>query len=90
MYQKSWPSMAYLPIISFATIFTFAIAAPAKATHPEEIFKSCYEKILTSHASILYLNKVNRLALSFTTESHAIHPSIINLNSIINSHLNRK
>jgi hypothetical protein len=66
MYQKSWPSMAYFPIISFA-----------KETHPEVIFQSCYEKLLTIHASILYLNKNKRLALSFTIEAQAIHPSII-------------
>jgi hypothetical protein len=52
------------------------LLSPAKETHPEEIFQTCHEKLLTIHASILYLNKIKRLALSFTTEAHAIHPSI--------------
>jgi hypothetical protein len=76
MYQNLWPSMASLPIISPACISTSAISAPAKETHPEAIFQSCYEKLLTIHALILYLNKIKRLALSFTTEAHEIHPSI--------------
>jgi hypothetical protein len=80
--------MASLPIISFASICTFVIVVSAKETYPEAIFQSCYEKLLTIHASILYLNKIKRLSLSFTTEAHAIHPSIIFLNSIINYHLN--
>jgi hypothetical protein len=82
--------MASLPIISSASICTSSIVASTKETYPEAIFQSCYEKILTIHASILYLNKIKRLALSFTTEAHAIHPSIIFLNSIINFHLNRE
>jgi hypothetical protein len=82
--------MASLPIISSTSICTSSIVASAKETHPEAIFQSCYEKLLTIHASILYLNKIKRLALSFTTEAHAIHPSIILLNSIINFHLNRE
>jgi hypothetical protein len=81
--------MASLPIISSASISTSSIASSAKETHPEAIFQSCYEKLLTIHASILYLNKIKRLALSFTTEAHAIHPSIL-LNSTINHHLNRE
>jgi hypothetical protein len=80
--------MASLPIISFASICTSTIASSTKETHPEAIFQSCYEKLLTIHASTLYLNKIKKLALSFTTEAHAIHPSIILLNSIINFHLN--
>jgi hypothetical protein len=82
--------MASLPIISSTSIFTSAIASSAKETHPAAIFQSCYEKLLTIHASIPYLNKIKMLALSFTTEEHAIHPSIILLNSIINFHLNRE
>ena len=68
--------MASLPISS-ASISTSAIAASAKENQPEAISQSCYEKILTIHASILYLNKIKRLALSFTTKVHVIHPSII-------------
>jgi hypothetical protein len=82
--------MAYLPIISSTSVCTYVIVFSAKETHLEEIFQSCYEKLLTIHASILYLNKIKRLALSFTTEAHAIHPSIILLNSIINFHLNKE
>jgi hypothetical protein len=82
-----------LPIISFTSISTSigtsSIVAYAKETHPEAIFQSCYEKLLTIHASILCLNKIKRLALSFTTKRHAIHPSIL-LNSTINFHLNRE
>jgi hypothetical protein len=72
--------MASPPIISSASISTSiktssAIAASAKETHPEAIFQTCYEKLLTILASILYLNKIKRLVVSFTTEAHAIHPS---------------
>jgi hypothetical protein len=90
MYRKSWPSMASLLIISSSSIYTSNIVVSAKETHHEAIFQSSYEKLLTIHASILYLNKIKRLALAFTTEAHAIHPSIILLNSIINFHLNRE
>jgi hypothetical protein len=75
MYQKSCPSMASLPIISSSPICTSVIVASTKETHPEAIFQSCYEKLLTIHASTPYLNKIKKLALSFTTEAHAIHPS---------------
>jgi hypothetical protein len=85
--------MASLPIISstyiITSISTSVIVSSAKETHPEEISHSCYEKLLTIHASILYLNKIKRLALSFTTKAHAIHPSIL-LNSTISCHLNRE
>jgi hypothetical protein len=80
MYQKSVPFMASLPIISSTSICTSAIVAPAKKNHPEAIFQSCHEKLLTIHASILYLNKIKMLALSFTIQADAIHPSIILLN----------
>jgi len=62
--------MTYLLVISSSPICT-----SAKENHPEEIFQSCYEKLLTIHASTPYLNKIKKLALSFTTEEHAIHPS---------------
>jgi hypothetical protein len=85
--------MASLPIISSSSIntsiITSTIITSSKKTHLEEIFQSCYEKILTIHASILYLNKIKRLALSFTTKAYAIHPSIL-LNSTINFHLKRE
>jgi len=66
--------MASLPISS-ASINTSVITASTKKNHHEEIFQTCYEKLLTIHASILYLNKIKRLALLFTTKEHAIHPS---------------
>jgi hypothetical protein len=74
MHGKPWPFMASFPISS-VSISTSAITASAKETHPEEIFQICYEKILTIHASILCLNKIKRLALLFTIEAHATHPS---------------
>jgi hypothetical protein len=67
--------MASLSIISSAPICIFAIASFAKETHPEAIFQSCYEKLLTIHVSTPYLNKIKKLVVSFTTEAHAIHPS---------------
>jgi hypothetical protein len=70
--------MAPLPVSSASistSINTSAIVSSAKETHPEAIFPTCYEKLLTIHASILYLNKIKRLALLFTTEALAIHPS---------------
>jgi len=36
--------MASLPIIFSTFIYTYSIAAPAKETHPKEIFQSEYEK----------------------------------------------
>jgi hypothetical protein len=68
--------MAPLPIITSASVGTSAIVAPAKKTHPEARFKSEYGKPLTIHSLTLYLNKIKMLALSFTTEAHAIHPLI--------------
>jgi hypothetical protein len=82
--------MASLPIISSTSICTSVIVVSAKETHPDAIFQSCYEKLLTIHASTPYLNKIKKLALSFKIEAHAIHPSIIILNSIFNFHLNRE
>jgi len=70
--------MAPMPIPSTSictSINTSAIDAPAKEAHPEEIFQTCHEKLLTIHASILCLNKIKRLALLFTIEAHATHPS---------------
>jgi hypothetical protein len=67
--------MASLPIISSTSVCTSSIVASAKETHPEAIFQSCYEKLLTIHASILYLNKIKKLALSFTSRS-TCNPSI--------------
>jgi len=74
MYGKSWPFMASL-LISSTSIGTSSITASAKETHPEALFQTCYEKLLTIHASLHYLNKIKRLALLFTIEAHAIHPS---------------
>jgi hypothetical protein len=81
MFQKSWLSIASLPIISSTSISTSintsSIDTSTKETNLEEIFQTCYEKLLTIHESILYLNKIKRLALSFRPEEHAIHPSIL-------------
>jgi hypothetical protein len=74
MYGKSWPSMASFPISS-NSISTSVITAYDKETHPEVVFQTCYKNLLTIHASILYLNKIKRLALLYTIEAHAIHPS---------------
>jgi hypothetical protein len=67
--------MASLSIISSVSICTSVIVVSTKETHPEAIFQSYYEKHLTIHASTPYLNKIKKLALSFTIEVHAIHPS---------------
>jgi hypothetical protein len=71
--------MVSMPIIFSASISTSintsSIVSFAKEAHLEAIFQTCYEKLLKIHASILYLNKIKRLALSFTDEAHAVHPS---------------
>jgi hypothetical protein len=40
--------MASLPIISSTSVYTSAIAVPAKKTHPEAIFQSEYENFYQS------------------------------------------
>jgi hypothetical protein len=83
MYQKLLPSMPSFPIIYHVSISTSIstsintspIVASAEKNYRIAIFQTCYEKLLKINASILYLNKIKRLALSFTTEAHAIHLS---------------
>jgi hypothetical protein len=67
--------MASLPIVFPASINTSAIATHAKEIHPEAIFQTCHEKLLTIHASILYLNKIKKVG-SIIHHRSTCNPSI--------------